>query len=276
MATEQHSRAAPWNSLVDSIEHAGRVTVDGVKEFGYAAALFFESIYWLARGRRWRQPVRMSSVVSEAMQIGIRALPIVTVLSLTIGIMLAIQGIYTLSLFGAESRVTLGIALSITREFAPMITGILVAGRSGSALAARLGTMNINQEIDALQVMGINPVRFLVAPSLVAMMVMVPLLTFWADFIGLLGGGLYVGVDLGMSLGAYFDEVFNSITVDDLGHGLGKSIIFAALITLVAVVNGATVTGGAEGVGRATTRSVVQAIAAILITDMLFVFIVTR
>ena len=276
MAIDQQSRTAPWIALLDSIERLGRVTVDGVKEVGYAAALFFESLYWLAVGRRWRQPVRMSSVASEAMQIGIRALPIVTVLSLTIGIMLAIQGIYTLSLFGAESRVTLGIALSVTREFAPMITGILVAGRSGSALAARLGTMNINQEIDALQVMGINPVRFLVAPSLVAMMVMVPLLTFWADLVGLLGAGLYVGIDLGMSLGAYFDEVLNSITIDDFGHGLGKSVIFAALITLVAVVNGATVTGGAEGVGRATTRSVVQAIAAILITDMLFVFIVTR
>jgi phospholipid/cholesterol/gamma-HCH transport system permease protein len=276
MAAEQDSRPVPGVAVLEMIENLGRATIGGIKEFGYAAALFFESLYWLVLGRRWRQPVRLSSVVSEMMQIGILALPIVTVLSMTIGIMLAIQGIHTLRLFGAESRVTIGIALSITREFAPLITGILVAGRSGSALAARLGTMNINQEIDALRVMGINPVRFLVAPSLVAMMVMVPLLTFWADFVGLLGAGVYVGIDLGMSLGAYADEVLNSISVDDLTHGLGKSVIFAALITLVAVVNGATVTGGAEGVGRATTRSVVQAIAAILITDMLFVFIVTR
>jgi phospholipid/cholesterol/gamma-HCH transport system permease protein len=276
MATEREGVPAPAVALLDALEGAGRASVSGVKEFGYAAALFFESVYWLILGRRWRQPVRMSSVVSEMMQIGILALPIVTVLSMTIGIMLAIQGIHTLRLFGAESRVTLGIALSITREFAPLITGILVAGRSGSALAARLGTMNINQEIDALRVMGINPVRFLVAPSLVAMMVMVPLLTFWGDLVGLLGAGLYVSVDLGMSLGAYADEVLDAVSVDDLTHGLGKSIIFAALITLVAVVNGASVTGGAEGVGRATTRSVVQAIAAILITDMLFVFIVTR
>jgi phospholipid/cholesterol/gamma-HCH transport system permease protein len=276
MAAEHESRADVGVTLLVAIENLGRATIGGIKEFGYAAALFFESVYWLLLGSRWRQPVRLASVVSEMMQIGILALPIVTVLSMTIGIMLAIQGIHTLRLFGAESRVTLGIALSITREFAPLITGILVAGRSGSALAARLGTMNINQEIDALRVMGINPVRFLVAPSLIAMMVMVPLLTFWSDFIGLLGGGIYVGIDLGMSLGAYGEEVLDSITVDDLTHGLGKSVIFAALITLVAVVNGATVTGGAEGVGRATTRSVVQAIAAILITDMLFVFIVTR
>jgi len=276
MATERDSVPAPVLALLEVVEGAGRAAVSGIKEFGYAAALFFESVYWLFLGRRWRQPVRMNSVVSEMMQIGILALPIVTVLSMTIGIMLAIQGIHTLRLFGAESRVTLGIALSITREFAPLITGILVAGRSGSALAARLGTMNINQEIDALRVMGINPVRFLVAPSLVAMMVMVPLLTFWADLVGLFGAGIYVSIDLGMSLGAYADEVLTAVSVDDLTHGLGKSFIFAALITLVAVVNGASVTGGAEGVGRATTRSVVQAIAAILITDMLFVFIVTR
>jgi len=263
-------------ALADAVEGLGRATLSGVKELGYAAALFFESVYWLILGRRWRQPVRMSSVVAEMMQIGIRALPIVTVLSGTIGIMLAIQGIYTLRLFGAESRVTVGVALSITREFASLITGILVAGRSGSALAARLGTMNINQEIDALRVMGINPVRFLVAPSLVAMMVMVPLLTFWAMIVGLFGAGVYIGIDLGMSLGAYVDEVLNVTSVNDLIHGLGKSVIFAALITMVAVVNGASVTGGAEGVGRATTRSVVQAIAAILITDMLFVFLVTR
>ncbi len=276
MATEGDGRPALGAALFDGVEFLGRATIDGVKEFGYAAAIFFESVYWMALGRRWRQPVRMSSVVSEMMQIGILALPIVTILSMTIGIMLAIQGIHTLRLFGAESRVTVGIALSITREFAPLITGILVAGRSGSALAARLGTMNINQEIDALRVMGINPVRFLVAPSLIAMVVMVPLLTFWGDLVGLLGAGLYVGVDLGISLGAYVDEVLTVTSVGDLTHGLGKSIIFAALITLVAVVNGASVTGGAEGVGRATTRSVVQAIAAILITDMLFVFIVTR
>ncbi len=276
MATERDSRPAATVALGDAMEKVGRVAAGGVGEVGYAAALFFESVYWLVLGRRWRQPVRMPSVFAEMMEIGVRALPIVTVLSVTIGIMLAIQGIHTLRLFGAESRVTLGIALAITREFAPLITGILVAGRSGSALAARLGTMSINQEIDALRVMGINPVRFLVAPSLVAMMVMVPLLTFWADFVGLLGAGLYVGLDLGMSLGAYADEVLNVMSVGDLTHGLSKSVIFAALITLVAAVNGASVSGGAEGVGRATTRAVVQAIAGILITDMLFVFIVTR
>jgi len=260
----------------ERVERVGRSTVEGVESFGFAAALFGESLLWTIGGRRLRQPVRVPAVFAQMMEIGILAIPIVTVLALTIGVMLAIQGIHTLKLFGAESRVTIGIALSVTREFAPLITGILVAGRSGSALAARLGTMNISQEIDALQVMGINPVRFLVAPPLIAMVVMVPALTLWADLVALFGAGVYVSLDLGMSLVAYSDRVIEVLKLDDLMHGLGKSLIFAVLITLVGVVNGASVSGGAEGVGRATTRSVVHAISAIVITDMLFVFVVTR
>ena len=262
--------------VLDAVDRTGRASVEGVSAFGYGAALFAESFYWIFRGKSIRQPVRLNMVFEEMMQIGILAIPIVTVLSLTIGVMLAIQGIYTLSLFGAESRVTIGIALSVTREFSPLITGILVAGRSGSALAARLVTMSINQEIDALRVMGINPVRFLVVPPLVAMMVMLPALSFWSDLVALFGAGVYVSLDLGMTMTAYSDRVIEVLKVDDLLHGLGKSVIFAGLITLVAVVNGAGVTGGAEGVGRVTTRSVVQSIAAIVITDMLFVFVTTR
>jgi len=262
--------------VLDAVDRTGRASVEGVSAFGYGAALFAESFYWIFRGKSIRQPVRLNMVFEEMMQIGILAIPIVTVLSLTIGVMLAIQGIYTLSLFGAESRVTIGIALSVTREFSPLITGILVAGRSGSALAARLGTMSINQGIAALRVMGINPVRFLVVPPLVAMMVMLPALSFWSDLVALFGAGVYVSLDLGMTMTAYSDRVIEVLKVDDLLHGLGKSVIFAGLITLVAVVNGAGVTGGAEGVGRVTTRSVVQSIAAIVITDMLFVFVTTR
>ncbi|MBI4183441.1 MAG: ABC transporter permease [Proteobacteria bacterium] len=262
--------------LADVAEQVGRATARGLADLGFAGALFAESLYWTLMGRRRRQPVRVGSVFVQMMEIGILALPIVTVLSLTIGVMLAIQGIYTLRIFGAEDRVTLGIALSVTREFAPLITGILVTGRSGSAIAARLGTMTINQEIDALTTMAVNPVRFLVAPALLAMVVMLPVLTFYADLVAILGGGLYVAIELGMSLAAYTDACIDSITTDDLFHGLGKSLIFAVLITLVGAVNGASVRGGAEGVGRATTRSVVHGISAIVITDMIFAFVVSR
>ncbi len=250
--------------------------VSKIEEIGYCGVLLFESLYWLIAGPRLRQPVRVSSVFVQMMEIGIQAVPIVAVMGVTIGVMLAIQGIHTLKLFGAESRVTIGIALSVTREFAPLITGILAAGRSGSALAARLGTMKINQEIDALQVMGINPVRFLVVPALLAMLVMVPALTLFSGFASLLAAGLYVGLELKISLAAFIQQVADILTVDDLMHGLGKSVIFAILIAVIGVVNGVMVAGGAEGVGKATTRAVVQSILALVVTDMIFAFVVTR
>lgn len=264
------------NAVARFVERVGRGSVRGVEEIGGCAALLWQSLYWLLVGRRLRQPVRVGSVFFQLMEIGIRALPIVFLLAATIGVMLAIQGIYTLRIFGAESRVVLGIALSVTREFAPLITGILIAGRSGSALAARLGTMTINQEIDALNVMGINPVRYLVAPALLALVVMVPALTFFSDLVGLFAAGLYVSYDLGLSLAAYADQTIEVLKVKDLMHGLSKSAIFGVLIALIGAANGAAVTGGAEGVGRVTTRAVVQSIAAIVFTDMLFVFAVTR
>lgn len=262
--------------LIAGFERLGRYVMRGVDEFGFAASLLGKVLFWIVLGRSRRQPVRGAAIFSQAMDIGISALPIITLLAATIGVMLAIQGIYTLRTFGAETRVTLGVALSTVREFSPLITGILVAGRSGSALAARLGTMRINQEIDSLTVMGIDPVRFLVAPAMIAMVVMMPLLTLWSDLVALLAAGLYISGELQMSLTAYADEVLTLLKLNDLLHGLAKSAIFAVLITVIGVVNGASVTGGAEGVGRMTTRSVVHAISAIVVTDMVFAFMVTR
>lgn len=262
-------------ALADTTERIGRGTAESVATMGHWAALVVESVYWLFAGPKLKQPVRLSAVVAQMMEVGVFALPIVALLSATIGLMLAMQGIHTLARFGAESQVTPGIALSVVREFAALITGILVAGRSGSSLAARLSTMQINQEIDALQVMGINPVRFLVAPALIAMIIMVPALTFFANLVALSAAGIFISLDLGISQAAYWSQTIDVLSTGDLWHGLGKSIIFAILITLIGVANGASVTGGAEGVGRVTTRSVVQSIVAILVTDMLFVFVAT-
>ena len=263
-------------TLVDRLEIIGRRTVSGVAEVGLAGALLADTLFWLVVGPWRRQPVRLGAAVQQMAEVGVYALPIVTVLGLTIGVMLAIQGIYTLRNFGAESHVVVGIALSMTREFGPLITAVLVAGRSGSALAARLATMRINQEVVALRVMGIDPVRYLVAPPLLGLLVMLPALTVFTDGVGLLGAGLYVDNELGMGLVPYAQRLKDVLKVDDVLHGVGKSVIFALLIALIGVVNGAGVTGGAEGVGRVTTRSVVQAISAIVITDMLFAFAVTR
>ena len=129
---------------------------------------------------------------------------------------------------------------------------------------------------DALRVMGINPIRFLVVPSLVAMVVMLPALVVWANFLALLGAGLYITSELGIGMGAYLDQTIAYLDVGDVTHGLAKSLIFGVLITIVGVVNGASVRGGAEGVGRVTTNSVVHAITAIVVTDMIFVYVATR
>lgn len=261
--------------MIRVFEAMGRGTARGFDELGYAAGLLGESLKWLAIGRQRRQPVRLPAILDQMMQTGIEALPIATLLSTTIGIMLAIQSLYSLGLFGAESFAHVGIGLSVTREFGPLIIGILIAGRSGSALAARIATMTINQEVDALRVIGIYPVRYLVAPALVAMVVMVPALTIWSCLISLAASGLYVSAALDSSLSAYATDVLQIVSVNDIMHGLGKSVIFAVLIALIGVVNGSQVVGGAEGVGRATTRSVVHSISAIIVADMIFAFVVT-
>ncbi len=266
---------APGGGL-RALEALGRGVSRVLDGIGYGASLLGESVYWLVMGRRRRQPVRMAPVAAEMMEVGLRAVPIVTVLSGTIGVMLALQGIDALEPFGAQHQVTIGVALSVVREFAPLITGIIVAGRSGSALAARLGTMIINSEVDALSVMGVNPVRFLVVPSLLALIVMVPSLAIWADLVALGAAGLYIGADLGMTFPAYMDEVVRILDIEDVVHGILKATIFGALIAIVGVVNGVGVTGGAEGVGRVTTRAVVQAISAIVLADLVFVFAATR
>ncbi len=262
--------------MLRAMETLGRGTVKALDELGYAAALLSDAAFWGAMGWRWRQPVRLQAVVAQMMQIGIHALPIATLLSATVGLMLAIQSLYSLGLFGAQSYAHVGIALAVTREFSPLIIGILVAGRSGSALAARIGIMTINQEVDALQVMGLNPVRFLVAPPLLAMMVMLPALTAWSDLVALFSAGLYVSAALDLGMAAYVSNTIEVLSPNDVWHGLGKSVMFSVLIALIACVNGSQVKGGAEGVGRATTRSVVQGVCAIVLTDMLFAFAVTQ
>lgn len=272
---EAGDRAIPTR-IAETLDKFGRSAVGGIAEVGLGAVLFWQSVYFIFVGRRREQPLRIAATFERCMEVGIRALPIVTMLSVTMGIMFAIQGIYTLRVFGAEEQVTIGLGISIVREFGPLLTGIMVAGRTGSSLAARIGTMRISQEVDALEVMGINPVRFIVAPALIAMIVMVPLLTLWADLMMLIGAGWYVSVDLGMSFAAYADRIVEVVEVNDLLHGLAKATLFSVLITLVGVINGASVQGGAEGVGRMTTRSVVLSISAIIVTDMIFAFITTR
>ncbi len=256
-----------WVSLL------GEKIVILIAGFGYHCALLIEGLFWLFGGQFIKQPVHLTPILDEMVNIGLNALPIVSLLSITIGIMLAVQGIKTLETFGAQEQVVLGVALSVTREFGPLIVAILVAGRSGSAFAARIGTMIISQEIDALKVMGISPVRYLVAPALIAMLICVPALTFLADILGLLGGAILTHSELGISYPSFFERAMNILTVEDIMQGIIKSGIFALLIVLISATNGFSVKGGADEVGKATTHAVVKTIAAILVADGLFTYL---
>jgi phospholipid/cholesterol/gamma-HCH transport system permease protein len=264
------------DSLITFVAYVGQRSLQAVREVGYHAALLVEAFYWLIFGRWRRQPVRLAAIFKEAVGVGVNAIPIVALASFAIGMMLAIQGIYTLRTFGAEGQVVLGISLSVTREFAPLITGIFVAGRSGSAIAARIGTMQISQEIDALRVIGINPVRYLVAPLLAAMLLTLPALTVMSDLVALFGGALYCAGELSLPMDVFFQRTFEALVVGDVIHGVVKSLFFAVIITLIGAANGFNVSAGAEGVGMATTRSVVLGCIGIILADMVFTFLTSR
>ncbi|MFN2309199.1 MAG: MlaE family ABC transporter permease [Gammaproteobacteria bacterium] len=257
-------------------ENLGRRVVGGIEELGYGAALLVESLFWLCVGAFRQQPVRLSAIAAEMLRVGVLAVPVVSILAFANGVMMALQGISTLREFGAEAQVIPGLALSITREFGALIAGIVVAGRSGSAIAARIGAMQMSQEIDALRVLGVNPVRHLVAPILLAMLVMMPALTVLSDFMALLGGGVLCSTQLPMSLAVYAESILRQLAPFDVLQGLIKSLVFAVLITLVSCINGFSTSGGSEGLGRSTTRSVVLCIAAIVIADMIFTFFLSR
>lgn len=263
-------------TLLKPIQRLGRNTVGAIAELGYAGALLVESLYFTAVGWRQGQPVRWRAVFEQMRQVGVDAIPIVALLSFTVGVMLGIQFIAALAEFGAESQVTLAVAKSVTREFGVLITGIVVAGRSGSSFAARIGSMNVSQEIDALTVIGIEPVRYLAAPALLGMLVMLPVLTILANVAAVVGAAVYCSPTLDVSIVGYVTQTLNALEPGDIGQGLAKSVVFAVLITLVGVSTGFSVVGGAEGVGRATTRAVVLSISCLVIADMMFSYFLNR
>jgi len=264
------------NAFTRPLTSIGRATVSAVEGIGYAGRLLVESLYFAAFGWRTGQPMRPRALLEQMRQIGVDALPIVTMMSLTIGIMLGIQFIAALSEFGAQSQVVVAVAKSVTREFGALITAILVAGRSGSALAARIGSMSVSQEVDALEVIGIDPVRYLAAPALLAMLVMLPALTIVSDAVAIAGAALYSSSALNVTPSVYIMQTLALTTPGDIGQGLAKSVVFAVLIALIGISTGFAVTGGAEGVGRATTRAVVLSICYIIVTDMIFSFFLNR
>jgi len=216
------------------------------------------------------KPVRFQRAVAQAMEVGVRALPILSLITFFIGLILALQAAYELRRFGAMSYVASAVALSMTRELGPLITAVIVIGRSGSAFAAEIGTMKVTEEIDALETMAISPVGFLVAPKFVAMIFMVPCLTIWANFMGILGGSLFGVLQADFTFQRYISASLDSLYLHDVVTGLIKSFMFGATITAVGCQEGFNTGGGAEQVGRSTTKAVVVSIFLVILVDLIF------
>jgi len=218
----------------------------------------------LKRGRMFQRAIH------QGMAAGVTAIPIVSLITFFVGVIVALQGAYELQRLGAMGMIPTVVAISITRELGPLITAVVVIGRSGSAFAAELGTMRVTEELDALETMALDPVAFLVAPKLLAMAVMMPCLTVWADLMGVLGGSLFGVVGGGFSFGGYLIATSEALLFRDLSSGCIKSLVFGMVITAVGCHEGFSPGAGAEAVGRSTTRAVVLSLMFLVLSDLLF------
>lgn len=229
-----------------------------------------QTLYWMLVAPFRGKGIRIRSVAEQMVRIGVNSLPIVTLIAFFVGLIMAMQSAYQLQKFGATIFVANLVAVSLIRELSPLLTAIVVTGRSGSAITAEIGTMKVSEEIDALQTMGLNPVKFLVVPRTLALLIMLPCLTIIADVIGIFGGYFIAMVTLDVTSVRYIDQTILALTLKDLMSGLIKSAFFALIIALVGCYQGLIVKGGAEGVGKSTTQSVVASIFLIIASDVFF------
>ncbi len=213
---------------------------------------------------------RLTATVKQMELIGLNAMPIVGLISFLIGIVIAYQGAYQLRLFGAEIFTVNLVVTAVLREFGVLLSAIIIAGRSGSAFTAEIGSMKMNEEIDAMDTLAISPMDTLVVPRFIALVIMMPLLTFYADVAGLLGGGLISWLSLGIEPMQFLERTHDVILGWDLGVGLIKAPIFGALIALIGCYEGLATKGSAESVGHHTTKSVVESIFMIIVLDAFF------
>jgi phospholipid/cholesterol/gamma-HCH transport system permease protein len=213
---------------------------------------------------RWRP------ILYNIRSAGFNALPIVGLLSFMLGIVVAYQGADQLRQYGASIFVADLVGLSMLREFAPLITAIIIAGRSGSAYAAQIGTMSVTEEIDAMRTLGIAPMDLLVLPKILALLIALPLLTVFADVLGVFGGMIMARAQLGVGFGEFLDRFVRAVSITAYLVGICKAPVFAAIIAVVGCFQGFRTKGGADSVGRQTTRSVVQSIFLVIVADALF------
>jgi phospholipid/cholesterol/gamma-HCH transport system permease protein len=255
---------------MQGVSQIGESVTNSLAYVGALASLGGRAAYYTFVGPFQGKPLRLQRAVSQAMDVGVRALPILSLITFFIGLILALQGAYELRKFGALNLVATAVAVSMTRELGPLITAIVVIGRSGSAFAAEIGTMKVTEEIDALETMAISPIHFLVTPKFLAMMVMLPCLTIWANSMGILGGALFGVTQADFTWARYIQASIDALFLRDIMTGLIKSVMFGITITAVGCLEGLSTGAGAEQVGHSTTRAVVMSIFLVVVVDLVF------
>jgi len=231
--------------------------------------LLCSTMYWAFVSPVRGKPVRVNDLFRQMVLIGVRSLPIVFLVMFFMGLVLAMQSAETLKKVGSLSLVGGLVAAAVMREIGPMLTAIVLAGRSGAAITAELGTMVVAEEIDALETMGLNPVHFLIVPRVLAMVIMGPCLTILGVFMAMYGGYLIGIYFLDIDPIQYWRKSFDMLKLKDIYSGMIKSVVFAGLVSNIACYFGFIVEGGAEGVGRSTTQSVVSSIVMIIAADVI-------
>ena len=214
-----------------------------------------------------RRPFEIVGIIDQLDHLGVKSLSIVNITALFTGMVLALQTAYSLATFGAKQFVAQLVALSIVRELGPVLTALMVGGRVGAGITAEVGSMQVTEQIDAMRALGADPVKKIVMPKVVATVVILPILTILADFLGIVGGLFISWLELKQAPQFYMANVLNSLTIEDIMSGVGKTAFFGLFISLIGCYNGLTATGGASGVGSATTNTVVSASISILISN---------
>jgi phospholipid/cholesterol/gamma-HCH transport system permease protein len=214
-----------------------------------------------------RPPYEIGLWIRQMEQIGVRSLGVAGITTIFTGMVLALQTALSLPALGIKYYIGSVVSKSLVRELGPVLTALIVGGRIGSGMTAEIGTMKVTEQIDALRSMAADPVKKLVVPKLIATLVMLPALTVIGDALGILGGLIVATSTLNLPAGLYLNDVFDSLTLGDVGSGVAKSFFFAYFIAIVGCYNGLNTTGGADGVGRATTNTVVLAAILVLISD---------
>lgn len=250
------------NAILNFIAAIGAAVLDGVAWLGELAIFATRGVLGV-----FQPPFYPRLVGRSLMEIGFYSLPVVALTALFTGMVLALQSYTGFSRFNAESAIASVVVLSVTRELGPVLAGLMVSGRAGAAMAAELGTMRVTDQIDALSTLSTQPMRYLVAPRLLAGVIALPILVVIADILGVLGGFIVATLRLGFNPNTYLVSTFSNLRTDDVVSGLIKSAVFGFVIALMGCFNGYRSRGGAQGVGAATTSAVVTASILILALD---------